>query len=284
MPQPALHLLMGRQKLARWATTRGAPFDIEDPAAVNAFLHGTLAPDMGNFPGGSSELAHAVHTERTGDVVRGLMRAAVTPAETAFAWGWLSHVLADVEIHPLVNASALRRSHDSTLRLSEHVRVEVGMDVWFCCENPLLDGLRLRPAFDQRGYAFLRDVLNESLSVRVTTTQLTRMERGLMIFSHAALRFARGAARQLSWRRPGPRPTLGDRVVWHAATRISAADSVVHAYLKPYLPDDALIHETERAIARVHSQFHHCERAGLDELPSVNLEDGSLLEPVQNVA
>lgn len=283
MPQPALHLLIGQQKLARWATSGSAPFDADDPSCVNAFLHGTLAPDMGNFPGGSSDLARAVHTRRTAEVVRALMDAAVTPAETAFTWGWLSHVLADIEIHPLVNAAATTHGA-GRLKLSEHVRVEVGIDVWFCCADSLLDGVRLRPAFDRAGYSFLRDVLRRELRVPVTAAQLVKMERGLILFSHAALRFARGAARQLCWGQDGPRPKLGDAIVWHAATRVSPADSVVHAYLKPHRPDAALVDATRHAIDRVHAQFHHYERTGLDGLPSVNLEDGSRLERARNVA
>jgi hypothetical protein len=284
MPQPALHLLLGRQQLARWAAAHDAPFDTADPTAANAFLHGTLAPDMGNFPGGSSELAHAVHTVRTADVTRALFRAATTQAQTAFAWGWLSHVLADAEIHPLINAAALQRTANGQLTLIEHVRVEVGIDVRFCCDTPLLDGVRLRPAFFAKTYGFLADVIADVLRQRVTPRQLSRMERGLIVFSHAALDFARGGARRLCWAETGPRPSLPAALVWHAATRISPAESVVHAYLNPHAPDEELTRSVEDAIRRVHAAFHRYERTGLHDLPQYDLEDGTLAQEARDVA
>lgn len=284
MPQPALHLLLGRQQLARWAAVHDAPFDTADPTAANAFLHGTLAPDMGNFPGGSSELAHAVHTVRTADVTRALFDAAGTPAEMAFAWGWLSHVLADADIHPLINTAAARRSADGRLTLVEHVRVEVGIDVRFCCDAPLLEGVRLRPAFAAGTYGFLADVITGVLSLKVTPRQLSRMERGLIVFSHAALDFARGGARHLCWAETGPRPSLPAALVWHTATRISPAESVVHAYLNPHAPDEDLTRSVEAAISRVHAAFHRYERTGLHDLPQYDLEDGTLAEEARDVA
>jgi hypothetical protein len=284
MPQPALHLLLGRQQLARWSETGRAPFDVHDAAASNAFLHGTLAPDMGNFPGGDSALAHAVHTRRTGDVVRALFDAAVTRAETAFAWGWLSHVLADAWIHPLVNAAAAAHAHDGRATLREHVRVEVGLDVRLCCVDPALEGVRLRRAFDREGYRFLARVLTDHVGVTVDGAQLARMERGLVLFSHAALDFARGGARVLCWSESAPRPALPAAVVWHAATRLSPRTSMVHAYLNPRVPDAALLGAVDRAIERVHADFAACERRGVDNLPSWNLEDGSVAGDARHVA
>jgi hypothetical protein len=284
MPQPALHLLLGRQTLASWAQSGSAPFDVNDDRLANAFLHGTLAPDMGNFPGGMRAFAHAVHTQRTADVTRALFDAAQTPPESAFAWGWLSHVLADAAIHPLVNREAARHSANGAVTIVEHVRVEVGLDVWFCCGDDVLDGLRLRPAFDRNGYMFLARTLDPLLDVEVTAAQLAKMERGLILFSHAALDFARGGARRLSWGVEGPQPSVMASAVWHTATRFSRRESVVHAYLNPRVPEPALVQRVAHAIAQVHDSFHAYWRTGLDRLPSWNLEDGSLLPEARHVA
>lgn len=274
MPQPAIHLLLAREQLDRWAVRSNAPVDIGSARVRNAFLHGSLAPDMGSFPGGDRDLARAVHTRRTGDVVRALVGAARDEEERAFAWGWLSHVLADVTIHPLVNMRAA--TPDGTRRLVEHVRVEVGLDAWFCWQHPALDGVRLLPAFDATGYAFLADALLREVGRDVAGAQLVRMERGLIRFSHAAVHFARRVARRLCWGEQGPPVPLPSAALWHAASRLSPAGSTAHAYLNPRLPDADLIARTEKAIAHVHHTFAAYVAEGVDRLPDYNLEDGTL--------
>lgn len=276
MPQPAIHLLLARETLERWAARRNAPVDIDSVRVRNAFLHGTLAPDMGNFPGGDPELARAVHTRRTGAVVRELFAAARTEQERAFAWGWLSHVLADAAIHPLVNVRAAASSNGTPL-LIEHVRVEVGLDAWFCWQHPMLDGVRLVPAFDAGGYAFLAGVLGAAIERDIGGVQLARMERGLIRFSHAAVHFARRVARIMCWGEEGPPVPLPSAALWHAASRLSPAGTTAHAYLNPRRPDAALIARTEKAIAHVHREFDGYVAAGVDRLPDYNLEDGSLV-------
>ena len=277
MPQPAIHLLLAREKLDRWAASNHAPVDIENAGVRNAFLHGSLAPDMGNFPGGDRGLARAVHTRNTGAVVRDLFAAGRNERERAFAWGWLSHVLADVAIHPLVNLRARVASPDGTSQLVEHVRVEVGLDAWFCWQHPALDGMRLLPAFDAIGYRFLAEALTRGVGYDVNAPQLVRMERGLIRFSHAAVHFARRVARVLCWGDDGPRVPLPSAALWHAASRLSPIGTTAHAYLNPHLPDEDLVAGTEAAIRQVHRAFDGYVADGVDRLPDYNLEDGSLV-------
>lgn len=277
MPQPAIHLLLAREQLDRWAERHSAPVDLGSARVRNAFLHGSLAPDMGNFPGGDSGLARAVHTRRTGAVVRDLLEAARDERERAFAWGWLSHVLADAAIHPLVNMRAAAASTDRPPQLVEHVRVEVGLDAWFCWQHPALDGVRLLPAFDATGYRFLADVLTRGIGYDVRAPQLVRMERGLIRFSHAAVHFARRVARVLCWGDDGPPVPLPSAALWHAASRLSPVGTTAHAYLNPRMPDDDLIARTEAAIRQVHRTFDSYVAEGVDRLPDYNLEDGSLV-------
>jgi hypothetical protein len=284
MPQPALHILLARQTLDRWRSTSTAPFDVEDDAVVNAFMHGSLAPDMGNFPGGSRALARLVHTRQTGDVQRALLDLASTERERAFACGWLSHILADVLIHPLINDDVERRTSRRVAEIVEHVRVEVGIDVWFCWQHAALHGVRLRPAFDSAGYGFLADAMSVA-NAGVTAAQLAQMERGLIIFSHGALHFATTVARELCWRdaAPGHAP-LGSALLWHTATLFSPRDSVVNAYLNPHVPEPRLVRRVEAALGRFDSMLDESIADRAATLPNYDLEDGTITGAGQRVA
>jgi hypothetical protein len=285
MPQPALHLLLARQTLERWRASSYAPFDTGDDDAVNAFLHGSLAPDMGNFPGGSRPLARLVHTSRTGEVQRALLARATTPTELAFAWGWLSHIIADVLIHPLINDDVDRRTNRRVPEIVEHVRVEVGIDVWFCWRHPALADLRLRPAFDRAGYRFLEDALNSVIGANVTPAQLVQMERGLIMFSHAALHFATTVARELCWRdAPLGCAPLGSALLWRAATLFSPRNSVVNAYLNPHVPESRLVRRVESALHRFDTMLDDVIADRAEKLPNYDMEDGSVSVSDRRVA
>lgn len=280
MPQPALHLLLARRTLERWQGAGGAPFDTAGRDVVNAFLHGSLAPDMGNFPGGSTAFARQVHTRRTGAVARTLLRSAATPRERAFAWGWITHVIADALIHPLVNEYALRRAPG----VVEHVRVEVGIDVWFCWKNPLLQGMRLDPAFDRGGYAFLAAALADPGGIAVTGAQLARMERGLILFSHGAVHFATTVARHIWWRDDVSTVPLGSTLLWHTAAFLSPRESVVNAYLTPHVPEPALVRSVEHALRTFETMLDDVVADEAASLPDYDLENGSIVGMTRDVA
>ena len=103
------------------------------PLQHAAFLAGSVAPDLGFFPGGPSAFSHRVHHQGTADLVRSLLAAADDEIETAFAAGWALHVCTDVTTHPVVNRRAddLRQERSRqppSRRDLWHKRVEWGMD------------------------------------------------------------------------------------------------------------------------------------------------------------
>jgi hypothetical protein len=103
MPGITLHFVLASRVLQRWSAAPGtAPFDLDDPVARNAFYHGAVGPDIGYLPGGHRILSELAHQVSTGKLTGRLIQSARTPSERAFAWGWLTHVLADREIHPLI--------------------------------------------------------------------------------------------------------------------------------------------------------------------------------------
>lgn len=280
MPQPALHMLLAGATLRHWHRKPAhAPFETRSADAANAFLVGSLGPDLGLFPGGAAEFSVIAHSGRSGELVRALFRHAATDTQRAFAWGWLSHVLADVAVHPLVNrAGAESAGTADKCNLADHVRVEVGLDAWYGSRHAVLRRLRLGPAFDTADLAFLSHAFRDTHGYHVTPVQLARMQRNAIRFTHLALYFATEAARELCWQETGygaPTPPV-TALVWRIASALSVRGSIVHAYLNPARPTAQLRAGVGRVVRRFSSGMDEWVRDGVGLLPDYNLEDGSL--------
>ena len=103
------HLWLARRAFPALATGDGK----EDPFLLTAFQAGSVAPDIGFFPGGPKQLSHRIHHEGTGDFARHLLALSRTPAEMAFAAGWALHLFTDIRIHPLINDEVALAAADS---------------------------------------------------------------------------------------------------------------------------------------------------------------------------
>src|SRR5918992_636154 len=107
MPQPAFHLQLANDFLLDWSDTPATcPFDITSCAQRRAFLHGSIGPDMGLFPGARHDLAVLAHRGPTGELIRAMLACAQNETELAFSYGWASHIFIDALVHPYVNATA----------------------------------------------------------------------------------------------------------------------------------------------------------------------------------
>ena len=161
MPGCAVHLELARRVLVAWeARPDDAPFPIGHPASRCTFLFGSLGPDLGYFPGGDALLADLAHCVARAHLTRNLIDSAETDLERALAWGWVTHVLGDIWIHPLINQAVGERvcGHrlpgltyaDDPLT---HVRIELGTDamlpakfgwpapcIGLVCRQPSIDG------------------------------------------------------------------------------------------------------------------------------------------------
>jgi hypothetical protein len=160
MPSVSLHLVLADRVLEGWTTNpRAAPFDPDDPAAVNAFYQGALGPDLGYFPGGYRLLSDLAHRVRSAVLSRFLVVSARAAAERAFSWGWVAHFLADRAIHPLVGRGVGEFVHGDRTRFVDgfeepaaHVRVETGLDVLYMERSALRpSGPRSLPRGCSRG-------------------------------------------------------------------------------------------------------------------------------------
>ncbi|MBB4635211.1 zinc dependent phospholipase C family protein [Longimicrobium terrae] len=183
MPAPALHFLLAGRVYEAWERTPvRAPFH-PGPEARNAFLHGSIGPDMGYFPGGDSLLAELAHYARTGAFCRALVDEARTDVERAFAWGWVTHVLADVAIHPLVNEACGELLAGTRVPLwgdavtEAHLRVETGLDAAFHAREPQLRRLRTLPAMDASAFGAMHRAYGRTFGAAPPMDWLLRSHR-----------------------------------------------------------------------------------------------------------
>lgn len=287
MPQPALHILLGDAVLRHWRRTGGGPVDTRSGRVRNAFLAGTLGPDFGLFPGGDPRVSAIAHRRRTGELLRALLAGARTAEQEAFAWGWLTHVLADVAIHPLVNRAAAQRAEAEgrLYTLHDHVSVEVGVDAWFGWRHRRLARIPLRPAFDRSGFDFVVRAYRETHACDVTPAALVAMQRGMLRFTRLAIFFATSVARDLCWGEGDDAgPPLAATLAWHTALACSGRSSTVHAYLKPVRPEPWLVNEVAAAMRRLDADVDAHVAARLRDLPDYDLERGGLVEGGRRVA
>ncbi len=165
MPLTSVHVGLANVVIDGWAgDPEHAPFSPYLARNRNAFLQGSLAPDMGFFPGGVPLLSELAHNHRPPDLVRALIALAHTDAERAFAWGWLTHMLADVSIHPAIDACARRLlvaaggdpDQDAEALAVYHTRIELGLDVHVRRRDPRIRRQRLAPCLDARSVDFVR--------------------------------------------------------------------------------------------------------------------------------
>jgi hypothetical protein len=278
MPQPALHVLLADRTLERWRRSAStAPFRLDADGAANAFRHGALAPDIGFFPGADAVISERAHTVRTGATPRRLLDVARTEAERAYAWGWVTHVLADVEIHPLVNAEAAAVLAEAgppiAARQLAHVRVEVGLDARYLARTPGLRGRRLMHAFDARSIGRLAGTLRSTLDVDATDRRLLAMHRNVTRFFRAYLYLldlivAEQHAQRRAFRLTHVR-ALGGRLL--------RTDVPARGFLAPIMPSADFAARVDAAIDRFDAALHDHVCTGMAGLPDYDLERGGLL-------
>jgi hypothetical protein len=284
MPGITLHFVLADRVLGRWRSEPWlAPFDLDDPSALNAFHHGAVGPDLGYFPGGDrllSDLAHCLHT---GTLTRTLVESAVTPRECAFAWGWVTHVLADQAIHPWIGRGVGEVLHgdrdrfvDGSTDLLSHLRVEMGVDAWYAARHPTVCRRRLRPAFADEELAFLLDAYAATYGVAFPLEPFRRSHRsaglrvgqalGTLHLIHALMGEG-GGLRVL--------PGLGRMLRLLYCSGLMR--SVTLAYLTPVRPSPWLLTAVEAEVERHTLRFMDVFRDGCRTLPDWNLDTGRLL-------
>jgi hypothetical protein len=147
MPNIGIHLLLTNQALRHWSDSAAEPpFPLDDERALGVFRHGAMLPDAGYFPRGDRLFSELAHLYRSGDLLGCLLEAADTALERAHAWGWATHVLGDLAIHPLINQAHGELVHRDRTRLVTstddeigHMRLEYGLDAAVFLAYPELE-------------------------------------------------------------------------------------------------------------------------------------------------
>jgi hypothetical protein len=255
---------------------------VDDAAAVNAFRHGSLGPDMGLFPWSEKLISQLAHTNRTGVVARELVNAASTEIQRAFGWGWVSHVIADAAIHPLVNDAAERFDADSAVADAEllvrHVTVEVGLDAFYARRTPDLLKVPLRSAFGPRDLDYLRGSLLRTYGVEFDRPALDATHRNVTRFYRLYLVLQRMIATEQTNLVAGsdsvPAPLKALRFLLSGFVQTS---SPTYGFLYPVVPDERLLDRVGSVVRDFDERLDALLDGGLSDLPDYDLETGEVM-------
>jgi hypothetical protein len=284
MPCATVHLLLAERVLADWRTRPGAaPVAIDVPGVRDAFLHGALAPDLGFVAGTDRLISEVAHYIRPGDLVRDLVDSASTSLDAAFAWGWATHVLGDVQIHPIVGrAVGERLFEDRTRRVDAledtgtHVSLEVGLDIALLRASP--------PGLQAPARPFLRDSADAShLAAALERIHALAWDRPQLVRDH------RRAVQQIRWwprllaHLPlappgGSGRTSGGRVIGRPIARLGRTltrpGSAEHGFFRPEAPREWFLREVRERIDVFAESFREWADRGMIEPRNPNLETG----------
>ena len=285
MPLAGMHLRAARKILDTWARTGTAPFRVSERRNRRAFLHGSLGPDMGFFPGGVRLLSELAHACTPGDLTRALFAAARTEVEVAYTFGWCTHVLLDAHVHPVINRWASKLSL-RTGRVSRaaplytHQQIEMGLDIAIQRCGPFY-GTELLPVVDDVDFIVAAyevgcgrrirrvDVLASLRAVSRWTAPLLLLQSVLAVALRKSPRANRLAPRLARATIQGLRSLIG---------RVSRPDAAASAFLRPLRPGPDLRRDVRSAVARFHSEFQSHLASGFKTLPNYNLDDGTIME------
>jgi hypothetical protein len=282
MPGPALHFLFAGSVYRAWqAAPIAAPFE-PGPATRNAFLHGALGPDMGYFPGADPLLAELAHHARTGAFCRALVHEARTDLQRAFAWGWVTHVLADVAVHPLVNEACgeLTLGTRTPLWGAEvaiaHLRVETGLDAACHARHPELAELRGLPALDPGVFHGVRRAYLRTYGAAPRVEALVHAHRQVARLLGPGARIRGVSARALDGN--GSAGAWAARMALRGAALLGARNAHARGLFSPVRPAAWLLDEVDGIAAGFADWFDAHYVSGLRFLRERCLDTGDVHE------
>jgi len=278
MPCATVHLLVADLALRQWSNGVRPPFRLTNETR-DAFLHGSLAPDVGFIPGVDRFVSELAHYHRPADLARALMSRSSTAEQQAFSWGWVSHVLGDVEIHPIVGRAVGERIHgsrdirmDAAEDVETHVSVEVGLDIAVRARAPDTSNPPRRPLFDDTSMGWISDALESVYHVRWTPQLLAKWHRTAVHRTRHWPNFLslleRGAG---EWRAPR-RPVATGLLT--ALSKVPFKRTPARGFLSPRKPPGWVMAQFDRSVDRVLEDLMYFGQAGIDALPNRNLESG----------
>jgi len=287
MPCATIHMLTAGRVLGDWHENPDvAPFPVHLPALEHAFLLGAMGPDMGFVPGVDRLMSELAHYISTGRLTRTLLHEARTPRQKAFAWGWATHHITDVEIHPLVGrACGEHLLGDRSVRLNSsqdcetHVAMEVGLDLVFLATDPSIPTPASRPLESSEEIGFLVRALERTYGISWEPSELRAAHAKATVRTGRWPRVLR-----ILGRAQGFAPGWGDAGVVRTvgAPLLSLAHSLVPTgtaaagFLRPLEPPRWLIEEVRSVAGGFARRFRIMVEDRLEGLENRNLETGRL--------
>jgi len=228
-----------------------------------------------------SELAHYIST---GTLVQTLLEEADSPRQRAFAWGWATHHLTDVEIHPLVGrACGEHLLGDASVRLNSsqdcetHVAMEVGLDMVFLATDPTIPSPAGSPLRGPDEIGFLARSLERTYGIpwnrellrtaqEKATARTARWPRVLDLLGRM-----RGF--RPGWRTRGPLRTVGEPLL-SVAGRLTPSGSAAAGFLRPLKPPRWLVEGVRETAETFPERFREVADDGMRGIENRNLETG----------
>ncbi len=284
MPGLTLHFALANRVLDRWRRRgEAAPFDPYTPTDLNAFYHGAIGPDFGYMPGGHRVLSELAHGVRTGALTTRLIQSARTSVERAFAWGWLTHVLGDRLIHPLIGRGVgelIAGCRDTFVAgatdLQSHLRVEIGVDCCYADRDAAARSVRLRPAFDTLSINFLSHAYRSTYGFVPRHDSLLSSHRQMGRRAWQALASIQVLSALLDrGDSAGGQPAL--RWALGAALRTKLLSGISVAYLSPVRPGAWLMDAIDAVIPSHTELFMDVYRRGGTDIGDYDLDTGAPL-------
>ncbi|HEX5103350.1 MAG TPA: zinc dependent phospholipase C family protein [Pirellulaceae bacterium] len=255
----------------------------------NAFLCGSLGPDMGMFPGGEPLISDLAHYVRPGDLANLLVDSAGSDVERAFAWGWVAHVLADIALHPLVNRGVgqlLWRDSSREIPYGEdpraHARVELGLDAAVGSRRADAASFSLSAVFDEGGISYLSAAFGEIYDGQDFAAEFMASQAALVRWSAEWQALAAIAARRFGLPVP-QRPVRGLAAwaywpAWILTAPLSEASAVAGLF-RPVPPDKWMLDELDRLADEVERDFVARVVRGQSQAANINLDTGQVEHP-----
>ena len=244
------------------------------------FLAGAVGPDLG-YLCGQHWMSDCAHYHKTALLPQDMLVHARDECERAYVYGWFSHVLADIHVHPIVNRAAARYAQsDFPLTFADnsglHISIEQGLDTLYVNDGSRKD---VDCVLD-----WPIDLIQSSFH-RAFNLQLC--ERKAQSWNQIAWKRLRYAVQLAELNRcqlrieESHRCRSFDRFVYALARLLTKvqSQSSLYALLHPVTPDPLLKAESESAIATIESDFRLALRSNFQNLLDYNLDLG---EPTQS--
>jgi hypothetical protein len=254
------------------------PVSAIDPDERCAFLLGSIGPDLGYLPGADRLLADLAHCVRPADLARGLIASATSRVELAFAWGWATHVLVDIEIHPLINEAVGELLHGGRhpgVPYAEdpisHIRVETGLDAALPASGNWPRPPRTPARVAARAARQIVTAYRGTYGFSPSLMRLNTVLRITQVFtSLALLNGAVASGRSRGWLARGVFRGIS------VLSRRFQPGGRLAAFTNPLLPTPELIRRVERVIDDFPESFEPHYESRLAGLANFNLDTGML--------